>query len=86
MPPTSAIVGLAGAFLAVAGLAFRGVDRFALRGGAAAGRKAGAVRTDADVPGRDVGGRDRLPELRRLRQRPEPATTITPRRAAGAQA
>ena len=63
------IVRAARALLAVAGLALRGVDRFALRGGAAAGRKACAIRADADVPGRDVGGRDRLSELRGLRQR-----------------
>ena len=68
MPPTSASFGPAGAFLAVAGLALGGVDRFALRSRAAAGRKACAVRTDADVPGRDVGRRDRLAELRRLRR------------------
>ena len=63
--PTSAdqrVVGPAGALLAVTGLALAGVDRLALRRRSAAGRQTGAVGPDADVPGREIGGRDRLAE------------------------
>src|SRR5882672_38265 len=52
---------------AVAHRAFRGEDRRALRGGAAARGQAGAVGQDADVPGRNVGFRDLRSQPGRLR-------------------
>ena len=52
----------------MAGDAFLGKDLRALRRRAAAGRQTGAVGQDGDVPGLDVGFRDRLAELRTLRR------------------
>src|SRR5262244_2392605 len=52
--------------LAMAERAFLRVDRLALGKGAAAGRQAGAVRHDVDVPGSKLGRADRLAEFRTL--------------------
>ena len=46
----------------MAGLTLGGVDRLALYGGAATWRKPCAIGADADIPGRNVGGRDRFSE------------------------
>ena len=48
--------------------AFRSVDTRSIRRCAAAGRKAGTVRQDIDIPIRKVRGTDRLSEFWRLRK------------------
>src|SRR5882724_6912376 len=57
-----------GSLLAVTSLAFRYIDGFTLDCGATTRRQTYAIRSDADVPRCDVGGRYRLPELRGLGQ------------------
>jgi hypothetical protein len=64
--------GTALAGLAVAHRAFRGEDRRALSGGAAARGQSGAVGKDADVPGGDVRFGDPRPEAGRLGRRGAP--------------
>src|SRR5262249_59635248 len=59
--------------LAVADRAFLRVDRSTLRRRTAAGRQAGAVGQDIDVPGGDIGLADWLAEARRFGDRRAPA-------------
>ena len=59
-------IGAAFAVFAVAYGTFCRVDAGSLGGGTAAGREAGTVRQDIDVPGCDLGRIDRLSKIWRL--------------------